>query len=131
MADLKQSAVAYVPVKDDPTDTKLANYINNYPDKEKLRIKFQRESEGVYRFGSKKVIVKVEKDRIKIRVGGGYLSIDQFLEQYTPPEIEKRDRSDPLRKLVDQLTVYRTLMQSSPNGRSARTDDSRSPTRRS
>jgi len=27
-----------------------------------------------------KVSVKVEKDNIKIRVGGGYLSIDEFLD---------------------------------------------------
>jgi hypothetical protein len=41
---------------------------------------FMRESEGVYMFGSKKVAVKIEKDNIKIRVGGGYLSIDEFID---------------------------------------------------
>lgn len=41
---------------------------------------FMRESEGVYQFGTKRVAVKVEKDCIKIRVGGGYLSIDEFLD---------------------------------------------------
>lgn len=39
-----------------------------------------RESEGVYEFGSKKVYVKVDKDRINIKVGGGFLSIDEFLD---------------------------------------------------
>jgi hypothetical protein len=39
-----------------------------------------RESEGVYEFGSKRVYVKVDKDRINFRVGGGYLSIDEFLD---------------------------------------------------
>ena len=41
---------------------------------------FMRESEGVYQFGTKRVAVKVEQDNIKIRVGGGYLSIDEFLD---------------------------------------------------
>jgi hypothetical protein len=41
---------------------------------------FMRESEGVYEFGSKRVYVKVDKDRINVRVGGGYLSIDEFLD---------------------------------------------------
>jgi len=50
---------------------------------------FMRETEGVYQFGSKRVAVKVEKQGIKIRVGGGYLSIDEFLDQYTPVELEK------------------------------------------
>jgi hypothetical protein len=41
---------------------------------------FMRESEGVYVFGSKKIAVKVEYNNIKIRVGGGYLSIEEFLD---------------------------------------------------
>ena len=41
---------------------------------------FMRESAGVYEFGSKRVHIRIEKGRIKIRVGGGYLSIDEFLD---------------------------------------------------
>lgn len=49
---------------------------------------FLRESEGVYQFGQKKVYVKVEKgDQILIRVGGGFMHIDDFINQYTPLEI--------------------------------------------
>ena len=57
-----------------------------------------REGQGVYQFGNKKIAVKMEKDCIKIRVGGGFLSIDEFLDQYTPNEIEKLERKDPLRR---------------------------------
>lgn len=39
-----------------------------------------RESEGVYEFGSKRVMVKEEKGKIRVRVGGGFLSIDEFLD---------------------------------------------------
>ena len=78
--DLKSRIAVYIPVKNDPVDKKLAEYINNYPDRQKLKIMFMRESEGVYQFGSKRVAVKVEKDNIKIRVGGGYLSLDEFLD---------------------------------------------------
>ena len=67
-------------MKGDSTDMKLAEYINNYPDRQKLKIMFMRESEGVYEFGSKRVAVKVEKGKINVRVGGGYLSIDEFLD---------------------------------------------------
>lgn len=45
---------------------------------------FMRESEGVYQFGSRRVCVRVDKDKINIRVGGGYLSLDEFLDIYTP-----------------------------------------------
>ena len=85
--DLKGKVAVYIPMKDDPVDEKLADFINNYPDRQRLKIMFMRESEGVYEFGSKKVLIKVEKDKIKIRVGGGFLSIDEFLDQFTPVEL--------------------------------------------
>jgi len=59
---------------------RLAEFINNYPDRQKLKIMFLRESEGVYEFGSKRIFVRVDNDKINIRVGGGYLSIDEFLD---------------------------------------------------
>ena len=31
--DLKSRIAVYIPVKNDPTDKKLAEYINNYPDR--------------------------------------------------------------------------------------------------
>ena len=70
----------YIPVKQDSIDKKLAEYINNFPERQKLKVLFMRESEGVYQFGSKKVSIRVDMDRINIRVGGGYLSIDEFLD---------------------------------------------------
>ena len=79
-------------------DKKIAEYINNYPDRNKLKIMFMRESEGVYQFGSKRINVRVDKDKINIRVGGGFLSIDEFLDQYTPGEMDKLDRKDPVKK---------------------------------
>ena len=103
--DLKARIAVYIPVKDDAIDRKLAEYINNYPDRQKLKIMFMRESEGVYEFGSKKVYVKVEKDKIRIKVGGGFLSIDEFLDQYTPAELEKLERRDPLKRFTEKVAV--------------------------
>ena len=50
---------------------------------------FLRESTGVYEFGTKRVEVRVQKGKILIRVGGGYMNIDEFLSLYTPQELEK------------------------------------------
>ena len=95
--DLKARIAVYIPVKGDTVDKRLAEYINNYPDRNKLKIMFMRESEGVYQFGSKKVAVKVEQDKIKVRVGGGYMSADEFIEQYGRIEILKamKEAGDP------------------------------------
>lgn len=67
-------------MKGDLIDCRLADFINNYPDRQRLRIMFYRESEGVYQFGSKRVNIRVENNKINVRVGGGYLSIDEFID---------------------------------------------------
>ena len=46
--DLKSRIAVYIPVKNDSIDKKLAEYINNYPERSKLKIMFMRESEGIY-----------------------------------------------------------------------------------
>ena len=70
---------------------------------------FLRESEGVYEFGSKRIMVKVERDKIQVKVGGGYLSIDEFLDQYTPVELEKLERRDPLKRFTERVAVQKVL----------------------
>lgn len=107
--DLKSRIAVYIPVKDDKVDKRIAEYINNYPDRQKLKIMFMREQEGVYQFGSKRVGVKVDKDKINIRVGGGYLSIDEFLDQYTPAELEKLERKDPIKKFSEKVAVSKLI----------------------
>jgi hypothetical protein len=49
-------------MKDDPIDKKLAEYINNAPINFKPHMGFERESEGVYRYGKKRVFMKIEKE---------------------------------------------------------------------
>jgi len=41
---------------------------------------FVREAEGHYKYGRKRVFMKIESDKIIIRVGGGYLTIEEFIE---------------------------------------------------
>ena len=55
IVDLKQRIAVYIPIKEDPVDRKLAEFINNYPERSKLKIMFMRESDGVYQFGTKRV----------------------------------------------------------------------------
>ncbi len=58
-------------------DSTLAKYLNKYPEREKLKILFLREADGVYQFGQKRVYVKIEKgEQIFVRVGGGFMHID-------------------------------------------------------
>jgi len=123
--DLKSRIAVYIPVKNDKIDKKIAEYINNYPERQKLKIMFMRESEGVYQFGSKRVMVKIDNDKINIRVGGGFLSIDEFLDQYTPEELQKLERKDPMKRFNEKMTVSKSLQ-----GHMVRDNSPTSPSKR-
>jgi len=45
----------------------------------------------------------------KVRVGGGYLSIDEFIDTFTPLELERLDRNDPMKKFSERVAVQKTL----------------------
>ena len=127
IVELKHRIAVYIPVESDSVDNRLAEYINNYPERNRLKVMFMRESSGIYQFGTKKVFVKVEKDKIIIRVGGGFLTIDEFLDIYTPLEIEKLERKSPLKKFSEKVAVQKTCI-----GREVREESPiRSPTRTS
>ena len=68
----------YIPVKGDPVDQKVADHVNKF----ELEIPIQRLSEGNYMFGSKKIFAKIMNDKLVIRVGGGFMLIDEFLATY-------------------------------------------------
>jgi DNA repair exonuclease SbcCD ATPase subunit len=133
--ELKSRVAVYIPVREDDVDKRLAEYINNYPDRSKLKIMFMRESEGIYLFGTRKIYVRVEQGKIIIRVGGGYLTIDEFLDIYTPVELDRLERKDPLKKFTEKVAVQRNLVgrelrESSPVRSPMRSSPIRSPTGR-
>ena len=133
--ELKSRVAVYIPIKEDDVDKRLAEYINNYPDRSKLKIMFMRESEGIYLFGTRKIYVRVEQGKIIIRVGGGYLTIDEFLDIYTPVELERLERKDPLKKFSEKVAVQRNLVgreirESSPVRSPIRSSPTRSPSGR-
>ena len=88
LSEMEQgSQCIYIAHRPDKIDMTLGNFINKYPERKKMGIMFLRESEGVYQFGSRRVYVKVEKgEKILVRVGGGYMSIQEFIDKYTPEE---------------------------------------------
>ena len=72
-------------VKNDAIDKALAMALNSRPE---MAVKFKRESCGVYNFGTKRVSVRLDlKDRLSVRVGGGSITLEQFLDTYTQSEL--------------------------------------------
>jgi hypothetical protein len=96
----------YVPNRYDPTDKLLGDFLCKFNEHEKLKILFLRESEGVYRFGQKRVYIKVGKhNQILVKVGGGFLRIDEFIKLYTDEEVNKIRRNDVFQRFHQKLEV--------------------------
>jgi hypothetical protein len=68
-----------------------------------------REGEGVYAFGSKRVFVKLENEKVYIRVGGGFLTLDEFIRQYAPIELEKMAQNEPSYVLAKNIAVNKII----------------------
>ena len=98
---LEKHQAIYIPKKYSTVDVALAHFLNGYPERDKLKILFVRESEGVYQFGSKRVYLKIEKgNNILVRIGGGFMDIKTFIEKFTAQESQKYvSRQDVFRRL--------------------------------
>ena len=112
---LRNECPIYIPKANDEIDLAIGKFINNYPEKNQLKIMFLRETEGVYQFGTKRIYVKVDRgDQVKIRVGGGFLPIEEFLDTYISkevPMIKKVVNDKPLNRFVNLIFFYTSLTQ--------------------
>lgn len=51
--------------------------------KKNCPVKIVRLGHGKYLFGSKKINAHIQNERLVIRVGGGFMMIDEFLSVFT------------------------------------------------
>lgn len=72
--ELKDKSAVYVAITDDIIDRKIAEFINASNDPHRLTKLFIREREGVYQFGSKRVYVKIEGEKVFSKI-----SVNQFV----------------------------------------------------
>ena len=54
-----------------------------------INLKVSRSGPGKYIFGSKNIMAKIVNTNLVIRVGGGYMGADEFLQTYGPMEMVK------------------------------------------
>jgi chromosome segregation ATPase len=76
----------YTAMKGDMVDELLAKYIQNCP------VPVKRLGGGFYLFGLRKIYAKVMNGKLVIRVGGGYMIIEKFIETYADTELDKLNR---------------------------------------
>jgi hypothetical protein len=53
------------------------------------RVPIRKLYESFYLFGSKKIFAKILNGKLVIRVGGGYMIIEEFIATYEEPELIK------------------------------------------
>ena len=67
---------------------------------------FLRESEGVYQFGQRKVYIKVEKGcNVLVKVGGGYMSVSDFIDEFQKSEVERQKRNDVYARFKAKMQI--------------------------
>ncbi|OMJ88970.1 hypothetical protein SteCoe_8981 [Stentor coeruleus] len=119
---IDEKGEAYRPIKDDPIDIALSDYVNTRPGG--LRVHFDREDHGIYNYGTKKIFVKLEQGKLLIRVGGGFMQVEDFVKMYSPVELErfsiaKKEQAQKIRqsylgKYADSLAVNKNKREISP-----------------
>ena len=75
----------YKAVKGDEIDELFVQHLNQVD----IDLEVKRLSSGQYMFGTKRIQVKIINDKLLIRVGGGYMSVEEFIEQYGKMEMLK------------------------------------------
>ncbi len=81
---------AYKATKGDDVDQMLGDWINKHG----CVIPIKRIGNGFYMFGTKKIYAKIMNGKLVIRVGGGYMSIDEFMKHYGIQEMQKLQRME-------------------------------------
>ena len=66
-------------------DSLMSDYLNN--GSKKVQIEIKRLGEGHYQFGSKKIITKIVNGKLTVKVGGGYMSVEEFVQTYAEREL--------------------------------------------
>jgi hypothetical protein len=65
-------------------------------------VEISRISEGKYMFGTRQIIARIVNMKLLIRVGGGFMTIDEFIQQYGPIEMLKYSQSLEASNLISK-----------------------------
>jgi chromosome segregation ATPase len=115
----------YVAIKGDLVDELLAQYIQNCP------VPVKRLGGGFYLFGLKKIFAKILNGKLVIRVGGGYMVIDKFIETYADQELIKLKKVAEREGVSDFTQLDLEMIALGPKVPLGNSPSSRSPTGKS
>ena len=102
--DGKSSQIIYTADGSGDVDKMFALYINAV----RCPVKLKKIGNGQYIFGTKKIFAKIQNGKLVIRVGGGFMMIEEFLTTYTAQELSKMGRNIVTDNEPEQ-TAYKSL----------------------
>jgi hypothetical protein len=88
----------YKSVKGDPIDEMMGVALA----KANINLKVARTSPGKYIFGTKTIMCKIVNGNLLVRVGGGYMGVDEFIKTYGPLEIAKLFEAEENKMTIDE-----------------------------
>lgn len=112
----------YVAVKGDMIDELLAKYIQNCP------VPVKRLGGGFYLFGLRKIYAKIMNGKLVIRVGGGYMIIEKFIETYADQELQKLIRVAEREGVSNFMELDLEAIALGPKSPTGRSPTGKSPT---
>lgn len=92
------AANLYNAIKGDMVDELLAKYINMT----QCPVPIKRLGNGYYLFGSKKIFAKIMNGKLVIRVGGGFMVIEEFIATYAEQEMKKMQNMEAAGRSMDE-----------------------------
>ena len=116
---------SYVAVKGDMVDELLAQYIQNCP------VPVKRLGGGFYLFGLRKIYAKIMNGKLVIRVGGGYMVIEKFIETYAEQELQKLMRVAEKEGVSSFMELDLEAIALGPKSPTGRSPTAKSPTGKS
>ena len=75
----------YKAIQGDEVDELIAQLLIQYP----VNVPIRRLEPGYYLFGTKKIYAKVMNNKLVVRVGGGYMSFQEFILNHADVEEKK------------------------------------------
>ena len=57
-------------------------------------------------FGTRRVTIKVNRGKPQVKIGGGFMPIEEFIDQHGPTELEKLECRDPLNRGKDKTSAH-------------------------
>ena len=97
----RQQRKLYKAVVGDLVDELFADYINRLG----CPVPVKRTGQNNYMFGTKKISAKIINGRLVIRVGGGYMGIEEFMMYYGQQELLKIQKEEAAIAITSDLSL--------------------------